>query len=152
MSLYLCCISREVHLESRPSKGSCLRRSKNIIMGGDNDTREALRHFTASGIAAVVNFPLWRAAAIGQSGFVLEGSNVLVRYWKAVMPGTMPYRGVSATMLGMTWARGAIFFGSQKGKQMLKDNGYDANTAQLLPPLVISTFVQFANTQFFCRI
>jgi hypothetical protein len=114
-------------------------------MGGDNDTREALRHFTASGIAAVVNFPLWRAAAIGQSGFVLEGSNVLVRYWKAVMPGTMPYRGVSATMLGMTWARGAIFFGSQKGKQMLKDNGYDANTAQLLPPLVISTFVQFAN-------
>lgn len=26
-------------------------------------------HFLASGVAAVINFPLWRAAAIGQSGF-----------------------------------------------------------------------------------
>lgn len=26
-------------------------------------------HFAASGLAAIVNFPLWRAAAIGQSGF-----------------------------------------------------------------------------------
>ena len=26
-------------------------------------------HFLASGAAAVVNFPLWKASAIGQSGF-----------------------------------------------------------------------------------
>ena len=26
-------------------------------------------HFAASGVAAIINFPLWRAAAIGQSGF-----------------------------------------------------------------------------------
>lgn len=26
-------------------------------------------HFAASAIAAVVNFPLWKASAIGQSGF-----------------------------------------------------------------------------------
>jgi hypothetical protein len=34
---------------------------------------------SASGIAAIVNFPLWRASAIAQSGFKLEGGSVLSR-------------------------------------------------------------------------
>ena len=38
---------------------------------------------------------------------------MFVRYYKAVM--RPPYHGVMATMLGMTWARGAIFYGSDKG-------------------------------------
>ena len=67
-------------------------------------------HFAASGIAAIANFPLWRASAIAQSGFKLQGESVWQRYYNAVMPHTVPYRGVTATMLGMTWARGAIFF------------------------------------------
>lgn len=41
----------------------------------------------------------------------------MVRYYKAVMKP--PYRGVVATMVGMTWARAAIFFGSDIGKDLL---------------------------------
>lgn len=102
-------------------------------------------HFAASGIAAIANFPLWRASAIAQSGFQLQGSNMFVRYYNAVSWQTVPYRGVMATMLGMTWARGAIFYGSDTGKQMLLDSGYNAALAQTLPPLIIGTVVQFAN-------
>ena len=48
-------------------------------------------------------------------------------------------------MLGMTWARGAIFYGSDTGKAILKENGVNAALAQTLPPLVIGTFVQVVN-------
>jgi hypothetical protein len=75
--------------------------------------KDADCHFAASFVAAIINFPLWRASAIAQSGFKLEGANFIVRYYKAVMQP--PYRGVMATMLGMTWARGAIFYGSDAG-------------------------------------
>lgn len=34
---------------------------------------DAVSHFAASTIAAIINFPLWRASAIAQSGFKLEG-------------------------------------------------------------------------------
>eukprot|EP00605_Chrysophyceae_sp_TOSAG23-4_P002936 GSChrysophyteH1.ASY1.ANO1.3232.1 assembled CDS len=107
--------------------------------------QHALCHFSASGLAAVVNFPLWRAAAIAQSGFQLKGKTVVARYIEAVSPATMPYRGVLATMIGMTWARGAIFYGSDLGKHWLRGIGVGPALAQTLPPLVISTFVQVAN-------
>jgi len=102
-------------------------------------------HFIGSGIAAVVNFPLWRASAIAQSGFQLSGSNALVRYYNAVLPHVVPYRGVAATMLGMTWARGAIFYGSDTGKAYMKERGYSLMWAQTIPPLVVGTTVQFIN-------
>lgn len=108
-------------------------------MGGDDD---ADCHFTASGIAAIVNFPLWRASTIAQSGFKLEGSNIFTRYYKAIQP---PYRGVLATMFGMTWARGAIFFGSDRGKFFLIEKGVYGPVAQTLPPLIIGTLVQVIN-------
>lgn len=102
-------------------------------------------HFSASTMAAVVNFPLWRAAAIAQSGFQLKGTTVVSRYIEAISPRTMPYRGVFATMFGMSWARGAIFWGSDKGKHWLKSMGVNNAMSQTLPPLIISTFVQVAN-------
>ena len=102
-------------------------------------------HFSASAMAAVVNFPLWRAAAIAQSGFKLKGKTVVERYMEAISPRTMPYRGVVATMFGMTWARGAIFWGSDKGKHWLQGMGVNNALSQTIPPLVISTFVQVAN-------
>lgn len=37
------------------------------MAGGKSSHPEC--HFAASGVAAIINFPLWRAAAIGQSGF-----------------------------------------------------------------------------------
>ena len=102
-------------------------------------------HFLASGIAAIANFPLWRASAIAQSGFKLQGRNVVERYYNAVMPHTVPYRGVLATMLGMTWARGAIFYFSDAGKSIMKERSYNAFWCQTVPPLVIGTIVQFIN-------
>ena len=53
-----------------------------------------------------------------------------------------PYHGVLATMVGMTWARGAIFYGSDTGKQLLKEAGVNNATATGLPPLIIGTIVQ----------
>lgn len=85
----------------------------------------------------------WRASAIAQSGFKLEGSNVIVRYYKAVVQP--PFRGLAATMLGMTWARAAIFFGSDMGKQFMLDHGSNHALAQTVPPFAIGTFVQIAN-------
>lgn len=104
---------------------------------------DVFEHFAASGVAAIINFPLWRASAIAQSGFQLSGSNIVIRYYKAVMQP--PYRGVLATMLGMTWARGAIFYGSDVGKAFLKNSGAPVAVAQTVPPLVIGTLVQIAN-------
>lgn len=104
---------------------------------------DAVYHMAASGIAAVINFPLWRASAIAQSGFKLEGSNVLVRYYKAVVQP--PFRGLAATMFGMTWARAAIFFGSDVGKEHMINNGYNAALAQTLPPFILGTAVQVIN-------
>lgn len=85
----------------------------------------------------------WRASAIAQSGFKLEGSNVMIRYYRAVVQP--PYRGVVATMVGMTWARAAIFYGSDVGKQFLIDAGTPMSLAQTLPPLLIGTAVQVIN-------
>ena len=73
--------------------------------------RDADCHFAASSIAAVVNFPLWRASAIAQSGFKLEGRNIFIRYYNAVIQP--PFKGLAATIAGMAWARGAIFCKSQ---------------------------------------
>jgi hypothetical protein len=85
----------------------------------------------------------WRASAIAQSGFKLEGSNFMVRYYKAVLHP--PYRGVTVTMMGMTWARAAIFYGSDIGKTFLKEHGVPLSVAQTLPPLIIGTLVQVVN-------
>lgn len=108
---------------------------------GSND--QAMCHFTASGIAAIVNFPLWRASAIAQAGYKVEGSNFVVRYAKAVLQP--PYKGVLATMLGMTWARAAIFYGSDVGKKFMLDNNINLALSQTVPPLLIGTFVQVLN-------
>ena len=56
-----------------------------------------------------------------------------------------PYKGVIAVMAGMTWARAAIFWGSDCGKDVLLARGVEYNLASTLPPLLISTGVQFVN-------
>jgi hypothetical protein len=48
-------------------------------------------------------------------------------------------------MLGMTWARGAIFYFSDAGKSIMKERSYNAFWCQTVPPLVIGTIVQFIN-------
>lgn len=68
---------------------------------------DAICHFSASTIAAIINFPLWRASAIAQSGFKLEGSNFMIRYYQAAVKP--PFKGLGATIVGMSWARASIF-------------------------------------------
>jgi hypothetical protein len=97
----------------------------------------------ASGIAAVINFPLWKASAIAQSGFQTEAkAGFVAKYLETMLP---PYKGVLAVIGGMAWARGAIFYGSDSGKQLLLDRGVGVAAATVLPPLVISSLVQVVN-------
>ena len=98
-------------------------------------------HLGGSATAAIVNFPLWKAAAIGQSGFK-EAPDLAGRMRLIFGP---PYKGVAATIFGMTWARAAIFYGSDVGKEHLLANGFSAPVASTLPPLGLAVFVQVAN-------
>ena len=48
-------------------------------------------------------------------------------------------------MAGMTWARAAIFHGSDRGRQALQEAGVGHTLSVTAPPLVVSTFVQVVN-------
>jgi hypothetical protein len=104
-----------------------------------------VEYLTASALAASINYPLWRASALAQSGFRVTSTfapPALSPYIYAFAP---PYKGMVATVLGMTWARAAIFWGSDRGKEILLEKGVSSSIATLVPPLVVSTFVQCIN-------
>jgi len=102
-------------------------------------------HLAAAAAAAFVNYPLWRASAAAQSGFALpagvSGGPAAMTLW-AFKP---PWKGVGAVLFGMTWARAAIFSGSEYGKGLLQAAGAPSLVATLAPPLVVSTGVQLVN-------
>lgn len=136
-------------------------------MGGGSVAKEhPWEYLCASALAATINYPLWRASAIGQSGFTVSlrnagggifGSNAVIGgLLKAgVVPPSIspyvyafapPYKGMVATVLGMTWARAAIFWGSDRGREYLVQNDVcGEGWAMVLPPLVFSTLVQCVN-------
>ena len=87
-----------------------LRRGREFPAGTIGKPRRYFLLTSGNGVA----YLQWRASAIAQSGFKIEGSSAMERYMKAVMQP--PYRGISAVVLGMTWARAAIFYGSDSGK------------------------------------
>lgn len=107
----------------------------------------------------MINYPLWRASAIGQSGFHVTSHQVsiLSRINTSTLPKFAmqflfafqpPYKGMLATVGGMTWARAAIFYGSDVGKDFLKANnnlGLNPVAASFIPSLAVSTAVQIAN-------
>jgi hypothetical protein len=100
-------------------------------------------YFIASTAAAIFSFPMWKASAVAQSGFaVTKGTGVIGKYIEVMKP---PYKGMFAVIAGMSWARGAIFYGSDSLKDLMLDKGWDQATATLFPPLIISTFVQIVN-------
>jgi len=119
-------------------------------MGGGSLAKDhPVEYFSASTLAAVVNYPLWRASALGQSGFrIVTQSNFasvppsLAPYLYAFSP---PYKGLSGTVMGMSWARAAIFYGSDRGKEVLESMGVSHTVATILPPLFVSTVVQCVN-------
>eukprot|EP00592_Proboscia_alata_P021980 CAMPEP_0194407360 /NCGR_PEP_ID=MMETSP0176-20130528/5392_1 /TAXON_ID=216777 /ORGANISM="Proboscia alata, Strain PI-D3" /LENGTH=257 /DNA_ID=CAMNT_0039206945 /DNA_START=110 /DNA_END=880 /DNA_ORIENTATION=+ len=114
-----------------------------------------VQHLTASALAAVINYPLWRASAMGQSGFTVLTNTANVGHIKFTVPHSLapyvyafqpPYKGMGATIAGMTWARAAIFWGSDVGKQhLLQYESCPKLVATLFPPLAVSTFVQIVN-------
>ena len=56
-----------------------------------------------------------------------------------------PYKGLVPTVMGMSWARAAIFYGSDRGKEILLELGAEHTTATIIPPLVVSSIVQVIN-------
>ena len=56
-----------------------------------------------------------------------------------------PYKGMMATVTGMTWARAAIFYFSDYGRELMLKRGYADATATVVPPLLVSTAVQVIN-------
>lgn len=56
-----------------------------------------------------------------------------------------PYKGMVATVFGMTWARAAIFWLSDYGHDVMLKQGYSLSTATVLPPLAVSAMVQVIN-------
>lgn len=103
-------------------------------------------YLAASGVSAVLNFPLWKNSAINQSGFVEHaGHGVAARlsaYVDALKP---PYLGMPGVVFGMTWARCAIFYGSDTLRPKLEQAGAPSAVAMALPPMLLSTLVQVVN-------
>lgn len=106
---------------------------------------DPMPYFAASAVSSVMTFPLWKAAAIGQSGYALKAKSVLGRLREAAMP---PYRGSLVVVSGRAWAQAAIFFGSDEGSRWLRRQGWNAAVSSSLPPLVISANVSIANQPF----
>jgi hypothetical protein len=128
-------------------------------MGGSSQAKEhPYSYLCASSLSAMINYPLWRASAIGQSGFRVTTQNIPLpmkpiieivpvsfrSYLHAFAP---PYKGMLATISGMTWARAAIFWGSDIGKEFLQTNFPQLPLAvvTLSPPLLTSILVQCVN-------
>jgi hypothetical protein len=119
-------------------------------MGPPTAKEYPAQYFIASAMAATGCYPLWRSAAIGQSGFQVAAINVgrvtvpqtLAPYVYGFMP---PYKGMAATVFGMTYARASIFYFSDYGREVMISRGYSEATATVAPPLVVSTIVQVIN-------
>jgi len=111
-------------------------------MGGKKKEKNALVHITAAGVGALISFPLWKMATIGQSGWKTEGAMFYDKMISAMKP---PYKGVAATLFGMTWARASIFFFSEWWKPLLLADGWGQAVATSVPPLIMGTFAQVAN-------
>jgi hypothetical protein len=139
-------------------KFRCFVRQKSAhsiqTMGGGSVAKDhPWEYLTASAGAAAINYPLWRASAMAQSGFTvaLRGSaNPLLQSVPAsispyVYAFAPPYKGMVGVVLGMTWARAAIFWGSDRGREILRKQGVSDTWSTILPPLVVSTLVQCVN-------
>jgi hypothetical protein len=108
------------------------------------------QYLAASALASGMGYPLWRAAAMGQSGFKMDairvGGVAVPRLVTPFIYGFLPpYKGMVATVFGMTWARAAIFWTSDIGHDLLLKQGYNQSTATVVPPLAISAIVQVMN-------
>lgn len=113
-----------------------------------SDSRLFASSLSASFLAALLNFPLWRASAIAQSGFELPASGKNLGkagrlYSHALAP---PFPGAVAVVGGMTWARFSIFYGSDRLKAGLAAGGVTNDVVlRCAPALLCSAIVQVCN-------
>lgn len=130
-------------------------------MGGGSQAKDhPYSYLCASSLSAMINYPLWRASAIGQSGFRITAANsnipltmkpfvesIPVSFRSYIHAFAPPYKGMVATIAGMTWARAAIFWGSDIGKDMMEEAfpTLPSSVVTLTPPLITSIFVQCIN-------
>lgn len=128
-------------------------------MGGSSQAKEhPFSYLCASSLSAMINYPLWRASAIGQSGFRVTTNNIplpmkpiveiVPTYFRSYLHAfAPPYKGMLATIAGMTWARAAIFWGSDYGKEYLQSSfpQLPLSVVTLTPPLITSILVQCVN-------
>ena len=75
-------------------------------MGGPAAKEHPKQYFAASALASALGYPLWRAAAIGQSGFQMHsiqlGGMTVPRAVTPYVYGFLPpYKGMVATVFGM---------------------------------------------------
>lgn len=119
-------------------------------MGPPTAKEYPAQYLIASAMAATGCYPLWRSAAIGQSGFRVASVSVgglavpqtLAPYVYGFLP---PYKGMAATVFGMTYARAAIFYFSDYGRELMLSRGYSEAASTVAPPLVVSSLVQVIN-------
>lgn len=104
-----------------------------------------ITYFSASGVSALAFFPLWKAAAIGQSGYEVAGKGYWQKYFEAMKP---PWRGSLVVIGGMTWARAAIFYGSDMGSLHMRQQGFGTGVSATVPSLLVSIFAQTVNQPF----
>jgi len=99
-------------------------------------------------------FTITSATSIGGgSGTIsLIGNSLLRRVPPSISPYVYafapPYKGMVGVITGMTWARAAIFWGSDFGRELMQNNLGLSKTdiwATMIPPLVVSTLVQCVN-------
>ncbi len=133
-------------------------------MGGGSAAKDHPREYlAASAGAACINYPLWRASAMAQSGFAVTGAttiggngtigvigtSLLRRVPPSISPYVYafapPYKGMGSVLFGMTWARSAIFWGSDFGRDQMRKAGIEDIRATVIPPLLVSTLVQCVN-------
>ena len=144
-------VKRKTLKKAQVDKNNFLNCKQQTMGGGSVAKDHPWEYFSASAMAAAINYPLWRASAIGQSGFrVSLPSTIGSKIPPAVSPYIYafgpPYKGMVAVVAGMTWARAAIFWGSDRGKEFLLQKQICGETlATVLPPLVVSTLVQCIN-------
>lgn len=96
-------------------------------------------------IKKLVNYPLWKASAINQSGFIAPAHGMKGRFDNFLRAIAPPYRGVPAVIGGMTWARAMIFYGSDHYRKELESFGAPTAVSMALPPLMFSSLVQVCN-------
>eukprot|EP00980_Cylindrotheca_fusiformis_P004837 scaffold1034_cov127-Cylindrotheca_fusiformis.AAC.18 len=150
-------VSRVTELQNKCSSGFAITNLQDKLLAavergtmGPPAKEYPKQYFAASALASGLGYPFWRAAAIGQSGFKMNSIHVggvkvppvVTPYVYGFLP---PYKGMVATVFGMTWARACIFWMSDYGHDVLLKQGYSQTVATVAPPLAVSAMVQVMN-------